>query len=642
MLVRIRPRPDTLFISRGHTVLATGRDGFIDDEPHGLFVREQRVIRKLRYLIDGEPPRPNVLSNIEQHSFLGYYIAAAPGVTLPPRDHGSGQVPPESQQTLELRVSRVVGEGLHEEVVLTNYATETTRFTFAIEVDEEVKQFEISLNPRESWRHVWSAAAEPLSNAAALPAHARIETSNASVQQTLDQAAYDLDALRFDDTVAAGLPVYVALFGRDTLTASWQSAMLGLELMVGTLKTLAKFQGTKTDDDTDEQPGRMIHEAHDDERGRNYGSVTTSGLYAFAAAELWHWTGDVELVQPFIDPALRALAWLDRERLQDGLYTYQTRSKHGVKHQAWKDAPGAIVYEDGTEVEPPIATCEEQGFVHVAKLHFAEMLWALGQHDEARRLLHEALALKDRFNEAFWMEDRGFYALALDANGRQVRSIASNAGHCVATAIADESRVQRVVDRLFAPDMFSGWGIRTLSSDHPAFNPYSYHLGSIWPVEQGTFAMGFLRYGLHDRVEQLARAQFEAAALFDFHRLPELFSGHQRDDDHPFPALYPNASSPQAWSASTVFLLLQSLLGLYPYAPLNVLLVDPHLPDWLPEVTLHNLRIGKATVTIRFAGTKWEVVKKEGKLHVVQQPMPWSLTASKGERVFDLLKSVVK
>ena len=637
MLVRIRARPDTLHLSRGHTVLATNRHGCIDgdDDSHGLFVREKRVIHKLRYLIDGQPPHPNVLSNIEQHSFLGYYIAAAPGVELPPRDEGSGHVPPESQQTLELRIHREVGEGLHETVTLTNYATATTRFTFTIEINSETLSFDLELQPKESWSR--SAAAEPpLSNtkAAAPPPH--------SIKNTLDQAAYDLDALKLDDTLAAGLPVYLALFGRDTLTASWQAAMLGPERMAGTLKTLAEYQGTKTDDATDEQPGRMIHEVHFDERGRNYGSITTSGLYAFTLAELWHWTGDRELVRPFIDPALRALDWLDRERLHGGFYTYQTRSPHGVKHQAWKDAPGAIVYDDGREVEPPIATCEEQGFVHIAKLHFAEMLWALGMRDEAKRLLHEALELKDRFNEAFWMEDLGFYALALDAEGRQVRSIASNAGHCVATGIVDESRVRRVVDRLFEPDMFSGWGIRTLASDHPAYNPYSYHLGSIWPVEQGTFAMGFMRYGLFDRAQQLAKAQFEAAALFDFYRLPELFSGHPRDDEHPFPALYPNANSPQAWSASTVFLLLQSMLGLYPYAPLNVLLVDPHLPDWCPEYTLRDLRVGNAKVTIQFSGTSWEVLEKEGKLHVIHQPMPWSLTATRSERLVDLMKSLIR
>lgn len=670
MLVRIRARPETLHLSRDHTVMATGRDGFVEpDSQHGLFVHEQRLITKLRYFIDGQPPQPTVLSNVDQHSFLGYYIAVAPGVTLPPRDHGSGQVPPESQQTLELRISRFAGDGLHEDVDLTNYATEGTRFTLAIEIEHDPRvhpgfsrpprfegdcaMFDVALEPKQSWhlcidfavdgkrpRHqsFGSAEYEP-----------RIEvpgsgTLSAVVEGTLAQAERDLRALymRDEKTVAAGLPLYVALFGRDTLTASWQAAMLGPELMVGTLETLARYQGTKTDDARDEQPGRMLHEAHADERGRNYGSITTSGLYAFALAELWHWTGDPDLVRPFIDPALRALEWLDRERLQDGLYTYQTRSPDGVKHQAWKDAPGAIVYEDGTEVEPPIATCEEQGFVHVAKLHFAEMLWAIGMRDEAQRLLHETLALRDRFNEAFWMEDLGFYALALDSNGRQVRSIASNAGHCIATAIIDESRVRRVVDRMFEPDLFSGWGIRTLSSNHPAFNPYSYHLGSIWPVEQGTFAMGFLRFGLHDRVQQLARVQFEAAALFDFYRLPELFSGHQRDERHPFPALYPSANSPQAWSASTVFLLLQALLGFYPYAPLETLLVDPRLPDWLPEITLRNVRIGRARVSIRFRGTSWDVLQKEGKLHVVHQPMPWSLTASKKERVFDLVKSMAK
>ena len=641
-------------------VLATSRDGFVHPgSDHGLFVREVRRISTLRYYIDGTAPIPNVLSNIEQHSFLGYYIAVAPGVPLPPQDTGSGKVPQESQQTLELRISRVVGDRVREDVVLTNFATATTKFTLTIEMETDLDigfsraprfegnnaLFDISLEPKESWRMFWSAAAEPpLSKAAAELPHSIIETSSCVVTGTLQQAAKDLRALRLPDlnTVAAGLPVYVALFGRDTLTAGWQAAMLGPELMQGTLETLAKYQGTVTDDATDEQPGRMIHEAHTDERGRNYGSVTTSGLYPFVLAELWHWTGDADRVRPFIDPAMRALDWLDRERLQDGLYTYQTNSPNGVKHQAWKDAPGAIVYEDGREVEPPIATCEEQGFVHIGKLHFAEMLWALGMRDDARRLLHEAIALRERFNEAFWMEEEGTYAMALDAEGRRVRSIASNAGHCVATAIADESRVRRVVDRLFQPDMFSGWGIRTLSANHPAYNPYSYHLGSIWPVEQGTFAMGFMRYGLHDRVQQLARAQFEAAALFDFCRLPELFSGHQRGEEHPFPALYPNASSPQAWSASTVFLLLQAMLGLYPYAPLNVLIVDPHLPGWLPEVTLRDLRIGQATLSIRFKGTSWEVLSKEGTLHVVQQPLPWSLTAGVGERVFDLIKSVIR
>jgi glycogen debranching enzyme len=317
-----------------------------------------------------------------------------------------------------------------------------------------------------------------------------------------------------------------------------------------------------------------------------------------------------------------------------------------VKHQAWKDSSDAVVYEDGSQVEPPIATCEEQGFVYLAKLHMSELLWWLDRKDEARRLFREAGELKRRFNDAFWMEDEGFFALGLDARKRQIRSITSNPGHCIATAIGERGRVLRAAGRLFADDLFSGWGIRTLSSRHPAYNPYSYHRGTVWPVEQGTFALGLYRYGLHRHVELLCRAQFEAAALFDFHRLPECFTGHPRDTAHPFPAVYPNANSPQAWSASTTFNLLQALLGLYPYAPLRMLIVDPHLPDWLPGITLANLRVGEAVATIRFFrrpnGTSdYRVLAQRGRLHVIRQPSPWSLTAGPVERLVDALRSLL-
>ncbi|HEX7808030.1 MAG TPA: amylo-alpha-1,6-glucosidase, partial [Thermoanaerobaculia bacterium] len=330
----------------------------------------------------------------------------------------------------------------------------------------------------------------------------------------------------------------------------------------------------------------------------------------------------------------------------DGFYEYLSHSPMGPRHQAWKDSPDAIVYEDGALVDPPIATCEEQAFVHIAKLHLAETLWFLGEHDLSRKLYREAEELKKRFNDAFWMEDEGFYALALDAHKRQVRSISSNPGHCIAAAIADASLVERTADRLFAPDLFSGWGIRTLSSNHPRYNPYSYHLGSIWPVEQGTFALGLWRYGLHDRVQQLARAQFDAAAMFEYHRLPELFGGHPRDDQHPFPGNYPNANPLQAWSSSSVFMQLQAMLGLYPYAPMKMLVVDPHLPEWLPEITVRDLRVGKARVTIRFrrgrsGRTSYRILAQTGTLHVVRQATPWSLTTQPAARLRDALESLL-
>src|SRR5436190_6709703 len=382
------------------------------------------------------------------------------------------------------------------------------------------------------------------------------ETLAPIVATTLDRARDDLAALRLHDldrgerawTMAAGLPIYLALFGRDTLTASWQAGLLGPEMMRGTLPAIAALQGREENDWRDEQPGKMIHQVDTgplptlnfNPLARYYGSITTSGFYPVVVSELWHWTGDKELVQQFIDPALKALHWLEThgDLDRDGFYEYQTQSEQGVRNQAWKDSSDAIVYEDGSQVETPIATCEEQGFVYLAKLHISEVLWWLDRKDEAKRFYREAEELKKRFNEAFWMEEEESIALGLDPQKRQIRSAASNPGHCIATAIVDQSLVTHTVQRLMRDDLFSGWGIRTLSSKHPAFNPYSYHLGSVWPVEQGTFAIGFMRYGLHDYVERVARSQFEAAAIFAGRRLPELFSGHQRDADHPFPAHY--------------------------------------------------------------------------------------------------------
>ncbi len=301
---------------------------------------------------------------------------------------------------------------------------------------------------------------------------------------------------------------------------------------------------------------------------------------------------------------------------------------------------------EGRFVEPPIATCEEQAYVYQAKYAFAETLWQLGNKDEAKRLFGEAQDLKDRFNEAFWMEDEGFYAVGLDASHNQIKAITSNPGHCLACRIVPEERARRVADRLLAPDLFSGWGVRTLSAENAAYNPYSYHRGSVWPVEHGTFALAFMRYGLWGHLHRLARAQFESAALFDHFRLPEVFGGHERNEEQPFPAFYPQANSPQAWSASAVFCFVQAMLGLYPYAPLRLLVADPHLPEWLPELTVRDLRVGPAKATIRFyrksdGTSSYHVEGVEGTLHVVRQPSPWSLTATTGERLSDALASLL-
>jgi glycogen debranching enzyme len=763
-LVQLRPRLDTVAVSQGRTVLSIGRDGFISDgAEHGLFVYQTRLLSHYRYLIDGQPPQPNTCSNVEQHSWLGYYITLPPGITTGQKDQGSGQVPQAAEQTLELRLSRYVGGGVHEDVDLTNFTQQPTAFRLELEVaadfadqsetsGERQQQGELTAAWREAGADAWEltfdyraehtydqqgnqgtacihrAVTLRIEHATSAPAyddgriafqidldphaswHACIniipcidgavmqpryscrsfagtcneqdrrraiflreatsfttpesDTLAPVVVGALEQAKHDLAALRLDDldqgerawTMAAGLPIYTALFGRDTLTTAWQAALASPDMMRGTLPELARWQGATINDWRDEQPGRMLHEAHTgpmevlnyNPRSRYYGSITTSAFYPVVVSELWHWTGDKNLVGQVLGPAVRGLQWLDThgDLDGDGFYEYQTRSTQGNKNQAWKDSGDAIVYEDGSQVEAPIATCEEQAFAYIAKLHLSEVLWWFGEIDRARRLYHEANELKQRFNDAFWMDDAGFFALGLDPQKRLIRSITSNPGHCIATAIVDEALVQRTADRLFVDDLFSGWGVRTLSANHPAYNPYSYHRGSVWPVEQGTFALGFLRYGLHQYVEQISRAQFEAAALFDYYRLPELFSGHARDAGHPFPALYPQANWPQAWSASAVFCFVQALLGLYPYAPLKLLLVDPHLPGWLPDLTLHGLRVGTATTSIRFYRTDngasdYQVLDTHGTLHVVRQPSPWSVTASFGERLRDALASLL-
>src|SRR5205085_103778 len=262
----------------------------------------------------------------------------------------------------------------------------------------------------------------------------------------------------------------------------------------------------------DEQPGRMLHEAHTgplsalgfDPRSRYYGSATTSGFYPVVLAELWHWTGDKDLVRPLIEPALKALRWKDEwaDLNNDGFYEYQTRSTQGTKNQGWKDSGDAIVYSDGSQVEAPIATCEEQAYVYVAKLHMSELLWWMDMKDEGKRLHREAAELKKRFNDAFWVDRERFFAMGLDSKGQQITSVGSNPGHCIACGVVDDSLVAATAERLMANDMFTGWGVRTLSAKHPAFNPFSYHRGSVWPVEQGSFAIGFMRYGLHEHLEK--------------------------------------------------------------------------------------------------------------------------------------------
>jgi glycogen debranching enzyme len=437
--------------------------------------------------------------------------------------------------------------------------------------------------------------------------------------------------------VNAGVPTFTGIFGRDSITAGWQAMMIGPEFVRGALEVAAKTQATQDDSWRDAEPGKMIHEMRRGPiselgigpRDAYYGTQTTPAMFLIGLSELWHWTGDTELLWRYLPAALAAMEWAERygDRDDDGFLEYARRSPRGLKNQGWKDSDEAIRYPDGSIVADPIATVEEQAFHFIALQRMAEVLVALGMDERAAGFLADAADLQKRWHDAFWMADERFYALALDPEKQQVRTITSNPGHALGSGIVPCEHAREVADRLFSPDLFSGWGIRTLSSNHPSYNPFAYHLGTVWPVENATFALGLKRYGLDEHVGRLADAMFEAAAGCPDSRLPEALSGHDRSESSR-PIHYPNANSPQAWSASALIQLVQIMLGIYPFAPLGVLaLVRPRLPSWVPRLTVRNLRIGNAQVDLRFdrrddGSAGHRVLRQDGRLLVLTAGPP--------------------
>lgn len=452
--------------------------------------------------------------------------------------------------------------------------------------------------------------------------------------------AWDLDQARDGSAWLpnAGVPWFTGLFGRDVLTAGWQALMLGPELVRGALEITARTQGRNVEPFTEEQPGRIIHEQR---RGPQavlgttphagyFGNQTASSMFVVALSEAWHWTGDDALLARHLSAARQAVEWANRfgDSDGDGFLDYRSISPAGLRNQGWKDSDEAIRQPDGSIVEPPIATIEEQAFHILALERMAEILIALDEPgDEADRLLSRVAELRRRLDEAFWLPDDGFYAMALDAANEPVASIASNPLHAIAAGVVPAEKARAVADRLLGDDLFSGWGIRTLAASHPSFNPFAYHLGAVWPVENATAMIGFRRYGLDDHLDRLLDAFFAACRESPHGRLPEALSGHARRQGAP-PLPYPDANPIQAWSSSAVIQATQAMLGIYPFAPAGVLaLVRPRLPSWLPSITIRRLRVGHATLSLRFErnedGTaSHEVLEQDGRLLVVGAPPP--------------------
>jgi glycogen debranching enzyme len=442
----------------------------------------------------------------------------------------------------------------------------------------------------------------------------RIETDDERLERLLDASLRDLHALLTTTThgrlPAAGIPWYVAPFGRDSIWASMMALIVEPDIARETLLVLAALQAEADEPWRDAEPGKVLHELRRGELARAgiiphtpyYGTVDATPLFLALAAAYLRWTGDLGTLvalRPALDAALR---WIDEfgDLDGDGFIEYERRSPAGLLQQGWKDSHDSIMHADGTPAEGPIALVEAQAYVYLAKTDIAEVYDAFGDTERAAGLRRDADALRARFDAAFWDPEAGSYVLALDGRKRQVRSIASNQAHALYCGIADPQKAALVAERLMAPDMFSGWGLRTLSADSPAYNPMSYHNGSVWPHDNAIAAAGLKRYGHAAEAARITRAILDVGDVARDARLPELFCGFSRRAARG-PVAYPVACIPQAWAAVTPFLLLKSLLGLRADARSGALAVDhPLLPPGVARLELRNLRVGDGSVSLSF------------------------------------------
>jgi glycogen debranching enzyme len=461
-----------------------------------------------------------------------------------------------------------------------------------------------------------------------------LETDSEALRAVVARSAEDLGALRIFDpdypdrvVVAAGAPWFMTLFGRDSLITSWMALVVDPDLALGVLQTLARFQGEKVDPRTDEEPGRILHEMRFGDAaslslggGRvYYGSADSTPLFVMLLGELRRWGLAREVVDQLLPHADRAMDWIEQhgDRDGDGYVEYQRGHDRGLENQGWKDSHDGIRFANGEIARAPIALCEVQGYVYgayLARAHFAE---EIGDAALAQRYRAKAVELKRRFNEDFWLDELGWFAVGLDHEKKPIDSLASNMGHCLWAGIIDEDKAALVADRLLSPEMFSGWGIRTLASNMGGYNPISYHCGSVWPHDNAIIAAGLMRYGFDDHARRVIMAMVDAG-LTQGGRLPELFSGLDRGQLDTVVS-YPTSCSPQAWAAASPLLFLRTLLRLDPWVPHGKVWLSPTLPE-----EIGHLRVAR----IPLAGRRVSVEVHDGDVKVEGLPPELELVTS--------------
>jgi glycogen debranching enzyme len=463
----------------------------------------------------------------------------------------------------------------------------------------------------------------------------QVETDHEGLRAVLARGAEDLGALRIFDpdfpervVLAAGAPWFMTVFGRDSLLTSWMALLVDPDLALGVLQTLARFQGEDIDPRSEEQPGRILHEMRFGEAPSlslgggsiYYGTADATPLFVMLLGELRRWGLARETVDELLPNAERALEWIERygDMDGDGYVEYQRATDRGLANQGWKDSGDGIRYADGRVAQTPIALCEVQAYVYSAYLARAHFAHEEGDEPTFERFRAKATRLKEDFNRDFWLEDKGWYAVGLDQDKKPIDSLASNMGHCLWAGIVDEEKAPLVAAKLMSPEMFSGWGVRTLATTMGGFNPISYHCGSVWPHDTAIVAAGLSRYGMAEDAQRLVCALLDAAVHLGG-RLPELFSGLDRGE-LVSPVGYPTSCSPQAWAAASPLLCLRTILRLDPWVPYGMTWLAPSLPDGIHHLKVERIPLAGSRVTVEVEGDDVEVTGLPPDVELVSTP----------------------